>query len=213
MLLTPGEVQQRVGGLGFGGTQAVIVGLLHLGLAGTRAREDAGRRRPQHGRRAARRPARVASVDLDVVFQRGCAASKDQEVTRQRPATGTRLDTYEGRDVPVRLDVCVAERDFLADCDLKDLRNDLRSLPRRLDADLVLAVVEGFLRCKVGYDVKLSKAVEARTALAAQQAKRGGKAQIRTAIEIPTPGPWSPPGTRTDSIRRSTTGRTSSSPG
>ena len=150
---------------------------------------------------AARRAvlAKVSGVDLDVQFQRGCKAAQDQEVVRQRPTKNTTIDTYEGADVPVRLYVCVAERDFLADCDLKDLKNDLQALPRRVDADLGLAVLGTFTKCKVDYDVKMTKkAEEARLALAAQQAaaaaaapkakdpKLAAKAQIQAAIDCPT---------------------------
>jgi hypothetical protein len=144
--------------------------------------------------------AKVTGIDLDVTFQRGCAESKDQEVIRQRPSADVPIDTYEGADVPVRLYVCIAERDFLADCDLADLKSDLKSLPKRTDADLGLAVLGRFGKCKVDYDVKMTKkADEARIALAAQTAaasqtalekadkdKRKAKAQIKAAIDCPT---------------------------
>jgi hypothetical protein len=183
---TPADPGTTPGG---GGVSSFPTGSAILGVEDTRESQkmpDVAGRSMDAARRAVL--ARVASIDLDVVFQRGCAASKDQEVVRQRPAKGTRLDSYEGSDLPVRLYVCIAERDFLADCDLKDLRSDLKSLPRRLDADLGLAVIDRFRRCKVDYDVKLSnKAEEARTSLEAQKAaKKGAKAQIRTAIECPT---------------------------
>lgn len=132
--------------------------------------------------------ARVAGVDLDLLFQKGCADSRDLEVLRQRPSAGSSLRSWEGSDVRVRLTVCVAERNFLADCDLADLTDDVRGLPRRQDADVALAILERFGTCQVDYDVRMAKqAEEARVALEAQKAieQKRAKAQIRAAIDCP----------------------------
>ena len=131
----------------------------------------------------------TAGVDLDVVFQRSCRESQDLEVTRQRPAAGTALQTFEGSDVPVRLYVCLAERDFLRDCDLSGIRSDLKELPRRQDAEPGLVILRRVSKCKVDYDIRLAKAAEeAQLAMTAQRdadAKRKRAAEIKAGLSCP----------------------------
>ena len=133
--------------------------------------------------------ARVAGVDLDVVFQKGCGQRSDLEVMRQRPAKGTKLTSFEGGDLPVRLYVCIAEKNFLGDCTLDGVRQDLKELPRSQDAEVALTITRKFATCKLDYDIKLSKqADEARVALAAQKeadAKNKRKAELKVGLSCP----------------------------
>ncbi len=114
----------------------------------------------------------LAFADVDLTFRKGCSQKSDLEVVRQVPLPGATVVNHVMNPVPVSLTVCVADRDFLRDCDLKDLRSDLRELPKgSQDAEVVLDLLASAKRCKVDYDIKLSKAAEeAKVKLAAQTA-------------------------------------------
>ena len=132
----------------------------------------------------------VAGVDLDIVFQRGCRDDQDLEVVRQRPTANTTLESFNGSDLPMRLYVCFAERDFLRDCDLSDLKSDLKQLPKRQDAEPGLLILQKSTKCKIDYDIRLAKAAEeARVAAAAQAAKAAKdkrKGEIKAGLTCPT---------------------------
>ena len=139
----------------------------------------------------------LASAEVDLEFRKGCKASSDLEVVKQSPLTNASLPNHARDPVAVKLTTCVAERDFLRDCDLAGLRADLKQLPRgAMDADVASEVLKSVNRCKVDYDVKLAKAAdEAKIKLAAQKAvdaKRASadktKADLRAAITCPIGG-------------------------
>lgn len=147
---------------------------------------------------------KLANAEIDLDFRKGCRASSDLEIVQQRPLTGASIPNTARAPVAVRLVACLAERDFLRDCDLADLRSDIRKLPKAsLDAELGLALARTVGRCKVDYDIRLQKAAEeASVRLAAQKeetrrdaegtrlAKQPGKrdAELRLGLNCPVPG-------------------------
>jgi Ca2+-binding RTX toxin-like protein len=146
----------------------------------------------------------IANAEIDLTFRRGCTSSTDLEVVKQTPLTGASLPNDARDPVAVTLTACLADRDFLRDCDLKDLRGDLRKLPKSaLDAEVGLTLAKTVGRCKIDYDIRLQKAAdEARIRLAAQQAetqRRAGeqqkaaekakrKAELKVGLSCPVPG-------------------------
>ena len=123
---------------------------------------------------------------------------------KQKPLTGASLPNDARDPVEVTLTACLAERDFLRDCDLKDLRADLRKLPKgSLDAEVGLELAKSVGRCKVDYDIKLQKSADkARITLAAQKAdqartaegeklkasKKARAAELKVGLNCPVPG-------------------------
>ena len=144
--------------------------------------------------------ARIANAEIDLAFRRGCAAGSDLEIVKQAPLTGASLPNDARDPVAVTLTACLADRDFLRDCDLADLRGDLRKLPKAaLDAEVGLTLAKTVGRCKVDYDIRLQKAAdEAQIRLAAQRAetqRRAGerqqaakKAELKVGLSCPVPG-------------------------
>ncbi len=146
----------------------------------------------------------IANAEVDLVFRKGCRASSDLEIVKQKPLTGASLPNDARDPVEVTLTACLAERDFLRDCDLKDLRADLRKLPKgSLDAEVGLELAKSVGRCKVDYDIKLQKSAdEARITLAAQKAdqartaegeklkasKKARAAELKVGLNCPVPG-------------------------
>ena len=134
----------------------------------------------------------IPNVEIDLDFRRGCKAGSDLEIVKQAPRTGASLPNNARDPVEVKLTTCLAERDFLRDCDLKSLRGDLRELPRAaLDAEVGLALAKTVSRCKVDYDIKLKKAAdEARIELEAQRTskKKKKKGELNVELDCPVPG-------------------------
>jgi len=142
----------------------------------------------------------IANAEIDLDFRKGCKASSDLEIIKQKPLTGASLPNDARDPVAVTLTACLADRDFLRDCDLKDLRGDLRKLPKAaLDAEIGLALAKSVGSCKVDYDIKLQKAAdEAKIRLAAQKAdaerrageeqKKKQKAELKVGLSCPIPG-------------------------
>lgn len=146
----------------------------------------------------------IPAADLDLDFRKGCKASSDLEIVKQTPATNALLPNHALDPVAVKLTTCLADRDFLRDCDLKDLRTDVRKLPKAaLDAEIGLEFAKSVGKCKVDYDIKLQKAAdEAKIQLAAQKAQAEKelktkadrealakkKAELRVGLNCPVPG-------------------------
>ncbi|MBJ7521412.1 MAG: hypothetical protein JHC84_17060 [Solirubrobacteraceae bacterium] len=116
--------------------------------------------------------AAIPSAEVDIVFKRGCRQGDFLEVTKQQPLTGASLPNDSRDPVAVQLTACIAEADYLRDCDLESVRSDVKRLGNKaLDADVASAVLGSVNRCKVDYDIKLAKAAEeARIKLDAQRA-------------------------------------------
>jgi hypothetical protein len=116
--------------------------------------------------------AAVGSAEVDIAFKRGCRQGDFLEVTKQKPLTGASLPNDNRDPVAVQLTACIAEADYLRDCDLESVRSDVKRLGgKALDADVASAVLGSVNRCKVDYDIKLAKAAdEARIKLEAQRA-------------------------------------------
>lgn len=146
----------------------------------------------------------IPAADIDLEFRKGCKSSSDLEIVKQSPATNAMLPNNAMDPVAVKLTTCLADRDFLRDCDLKDLRTDVRKLPRSaLDAEIGLEFAKSVGRCKVDYDIKLQKAAdEAKIQLSAQKAQAEKelrtkadrealakkKAELRVGLNCPVPG-------------------------
>lgn len=137
--------------------------------------------------------AKVAWAEVDLEFRKGCKLGDLLEVVKQSPLSGASLPNHQRDPVDATLTVCMADATYLRDCDLGDLRSDIKRLGRgALDADIATVVLGKVNRCKVDYDVKIVKsAEEARIALAAQKAKQQ-KAEIRAGISCPARGDLRP---------------------
>jgi Ca2+-binding RTX toxin-like protein len=147
----------------------------------------------------------IPAADLDLEFRRGCKSSSDLEIVKQSPATNAMLPNHAMDPVAVKLTTCLADKDFLRDCDLKDLRTDVRKLPKSaLDAEVGLEFAKSVGKCKIDYDIKIVKAAtEARVKLEAQKAQAEKelktkadraalakkKAELRVGLSCPAAGP------------------------
>lgn len=136
-----------------------------------------------------------AQVEID--FRRGCKKGDFLEVTKQTPLTGATLNADTRSPAQVTLLACIAEADYLRDCDMAGVKADVKRLGNKaLDADVAMAVLGSVNKCKVDYDVKIAKAnEEARIKLEAQKAadaKKGAadkvKADLRANITCPIGG-------------------------
>ncbi len=141
--------------------------------------------------------AAIGSAEVDLEFRRGCKSADALKVVAQRPLRGAELPNSTRNPVAVQLVVCLADADYLRDCDLASLRADVKRLGgKALDADVASAILGGVNRCKVDYDIKLAKAAEeARIKLEAQravdaknQAAAKTKADLRAGITCPIGG-------------------------
>ena len=159
-----------------GGSTGPVTPATTFTLSGLRPTETVSRMPRVTGKKftAARDAALAAipSAQIDIVFQRGCRQGDFLEVTKQRPLTGASLSNDSRDPVEVQLTACIADADYLRDCDLESVRSDLKRLgTKALDADVASTVLGTVNRCKVDYDIKLAKAAEeARIKLEAQRA-------------------------------------------
>lgn len=159
-----------------GGTTGPAPAATAFTLSGLRATETVSRMPRVTGKKftAARDAALAAipSAEIDIVFKRGCRQGDFLEVTKQQPLTGASLPNDSRDPVQVQLTACIADADYLRDCDLESVRSDLKRLGNKaLDADVASTVLGSVNRCKVDYDIKLAKAAEeTRIKLEAQRA-------------------------------------------